>query len=115
MRTDVPEIISASELFALPSINEGFGVVLLEAMAMKCPIVATHVGGIPEVVLDGETGILVPPKDPEQLARGIIKLLKDQSLANQMGERGYQRLRTCFNIEETVTKMEHLYKELMKK
>ena len=78
MRNDVPEIISCSDLFVLPSINEGFGVVLLEAMAMKCPIVATNVGGVPEVVLDGETGILVPPGDPVQLARGIIRLLKDR-------------------------------------
>jgi len=113
MRNDVPEIISASDLFVLPSINEGFGVVLLEAMAMKCPIVATNVGGIPEVVLDGETGILVPPKDPEQLARGIIKLLKDQTLARQLAESGYQRLKAYFDIKDTIVKIEHLYKELL--
>ncbi len=113
MRSDVPEIISCSDLFVLPSINEGFGVVLLEAMAMKCPIVATNVGGVPEVVLDGETGILVPPGDPVQLARGIIRLLKDRSLAFQMAECGYQRLEDCFDIRETVSKTEHLYKELL--
>ncbi|HHT9137263.1 MAG TPA: glycosyltransferase family 4 protein [Candidatus Wunengus sp. YC60] len=115
MRNDVPEIISCSDLFALPSINEGFGVVLLEAMAMKCPIVATNVGGVPEVVLDGETGFLVPPKDPVQLARGIIRLLKDTSPALQMAENGYQRLKTCFDIKETVTKTERLYKELLER
>ncbi|MDO8141019.1 MAG: glycosyltransferase family 4 protein [Candidatus Brocadiales bacterium] len=115
MRNDVPEIISCSDLFALPSINEGFGVVLLEAMAMKCPIVATNVGGVPEVVLDGETGLLVSPKDPVQLARGIIRLLKDTSLALQMAENGYQRLKTCFDIKETVIKTERVYKELIEK
>ena len=115
MRNDVPEIISRSDLFVLPSINEGFGVVLLEAMAMKCPIVATNVGGVPEVVLDGETGLLVPPKDPVQLARGIIRLLKDSSLALQMAENGYQRLKTCFDIKETVTKTERMHKELIEK
>jgi glycosyltransferase involved in cell wall biosynthesis len=113
MRSDVPEIISCSDLFVLPSINEGFGVVLLEAMAMKCPIVATNVGGVPEVVLDGETGILVPPGDPVQLAGGIIRLLKDTSLALKMAECGYQRLKVCFDIRETVSKTEHLYKELL--
>ena len=115
MRNDVPEIISCSDLFVLPSINEGFGVVLLEAMAMKCPIVATNVGGVPEVVLDGETGILVPPRDPVQLARGIVRLLKDRSLAFQMAECGYQRLEACFDIRETVSKIEHLYKELLER
>lgn len=113
MRDDVPEIMSCSDLFVLPSVNEGFGVVLLEAMAMKCPIVATNVGGVPEVVLDGETGILVPPKDSAQLAIGIIKLLKDSSLAKRLSDGGYQRLVTCFSIEDTVLKMERLYKELL--
>ncbi len=113
MRNDVPEIISASDLFVLPSINEGFGVVLLEAMAMKCPIVATNVGGIPEVVMDGETGILVPPRDPVQLAGAIIKLIKDSTLARQLAESGYQRLKAYFDIKDTIVKIEHLYKELL--
>ena len=115
MRSDVPEIISCGDLFVLPSVNEGFGVVLLEAMAMRCPIVATNVGGVPEVVLDGETGVLVPLKDPVQLARGIIQLLKDTSLALKMAECGYQRLKDCFDIRETVSKTEHLYKELLER
>lgn len=115
MRSDVPEIISCGDLFVLPSVNEGFGVVLLEAMAMRCPIVATNVGGVPEVVLDGETGILVPPGDPVQLARGIIQLLKDTSLAFKMAECGYQRLEDCFDVRETVSKTEHLYKELLER
>ncbi len=115
MRSDVPEIISCSDLFVLPSVNEGFGVVLLEAMVMKCPIVATNVGGVPEVVLDGETGILVPLKDPAQLARGIIRLLKDRPLAFQMAECGYQRLKACFDIRETVSKTENLYRELLER
>jgi len=113
MRTDVPEIISCSDLFVLPSVNEGFGMVLLEAMAMRCPIVATNVGGIPEVVLDDETGILVPPKDPLQLSRAMIKLLKDTALAESMVERGCQRLKNCFDIVKTVLKTERLYADLI--
>ncbi|MBI5796265.1 MAG: glycosyltransferase family 4 protein [Planctomycetes bacterium] len=115
MRSDVPEIISCGDLFVLPSVNEGFGVVLLEAMVMKCPIVATNVGGVPEVVLDGETGILVPSGDPVQLAEGIVRLLRDRALAAQMAESGYQRLKTCFDIRETVAKTENLYRELLER
>jgi len=81
---------------------------------MKCLVVAANVGGVPEVVLDGETGVLVPLKDPVQLARGIIRLLKDRSLAFQMAECGYQRLKTYFDINE-VSKTEHLYKELLER
>ncbi len=113
MRNDVPEIISCSDLFVLPSVNEGFGVVLLEAMAMRCPIVATNVGGVPEVVLNGETGILVPPGDPAQLAEAIIQLVRDRALAARMAECSYQRLKTCFDIKETVSKTERLYKEVL--
>src|SRR3972149_6268039 len=61
------------------------------AMAMKCLVVAANVGGVPEVVLDGETGVLVPLKDPVQLARGIVRLFKNPFLAKQMAECGYQR------------------------
>lgn len=113
MRNDVPEIISCSDVFALPSVNEGFGVVLLEAMAVKCPIVATNVGGVPEVVLDGVTGILVPPKDPSQLAKGIMRLFNDPPLSARLAENGYQRLKTHFDIQKTVSKMELLYSDLV--
>lgn len=113
MRNDVPEIVSCSDVFALPSINEGFGVALLEAMAVKCPIVATDVGGVPEVILDGVTGILVPPKDPAQLAKGILKLIKDPQLSARLAESGYQRLKTLFDIQNTVSKMELLYSDLV--
>ena len=112
MRNDVPEIVSCCDVFALPSINEGFGVVLLEAMAVKCPIVATGVGGVPEVILDGITGILVPPKDPAQLAQAILKLMKDPQLSARLAGSGYQRLKTHFDIQITVSKTELLYKNL---
>ncbi|MEK6622407.1 MAG: glycosyltransferase family 4 protein [Planctomycetota bacterium] len=112
MRNDVPEIVSCCDVFALPSVNEGFGVVLLEAMAVKCPIVATGVGGVPEVILDGITGILVPPKDPAQLAQAILKLMKDPQLSARLAGSGYQRLKTHFDIQITVSKTELLYKNL---
>jgi glycosyltransferase involved in cell wall biosynthesis len=86
--------------------------VLLEAMAVKCPIVATGVGGVPEVILDGITGILVPPKDPAQLAQAILKLIKDPQLSARLAEGGYQRLKTHFDIQITVSKTELLYKNL---
>ncbi|MCP5005979.1 MAG: glycosyltransferase family 4 protein [Planctomycetes bacterium] len=114
-RTDIAEMLSCIDLFLLPSINEGFGIVLVEAMAMGKPVLATNVGGIPEIVTDGTTGILVPPKDYEAFASAIIKLYNNPTLAFKMGQAGYKRARRLFNIESTVQKYETLYHELTRK
>ncbi|NOG84882.1 MAG: glycosyltransferase family 1 protein [Candidatus Scalindua sp. SCAELEC01] len=114
-RTDIAEILFCIDLFLLPSINEGFGIVLVEAMAMGKPIVATNVGGIPEIVKDGTTGILVSPKDDEALSSSIIKLHKNPGLALKMGQAGYRRAKRLFDIESTVLKYEELYLELARK
>ncbi len=78
-REDIPEILSILDVFVLPSHMEGLGSILLEAQYMGIPVVSTLAGGIPEVVRDGETGILVPPRDPEALSGAVIKLLKDKT------------------------------------
>ncbi len=78
-REDIPEILSILDLFVLPSHLEGLCTSLMDAMYMGVPIVATTAGGIPEVIENGKTGLLVPPKDPIALAEAIIKLLKDKS------------------------------------
>ncbi len=112
-RKDSLEIISTFDVFVLSSYLEGMGSVLLEAMALAKPIVATRTGGIPEVVLNGVTGILVPPKNSEELADGILQLLKDNVLAKEMGMKGKERVKE-FSKERMVGKTEKIYKEILK-
>ena len=78
-RPDVLSLLKTFDVFVMPSITEGLGTSLLDAMACARPIVASRVGGIPEVVVDGETGLLVPPRDPDSLAEAIVKLLEDRA------------------------------------
>jgi glycosyltransferase involved in cell wall biosynthesis len=103
----------AMDVFAMPSIWEGFGLVLLEAMAAGRPIVASRVATIPEVVLDGETGLLVPAGDPLALADALARLAADPDLASQFGEAGRERVRRQFSIEKMVGDTELLYRELL--
>lgn len=112
-RKDVPALMHAINVFAMPSIWEGFGLVLLEAMAAGRPIVASRVATIPEVVLDGETGVLVPAGDPVALADALALLAHDRALAERLGEAGRERLRRQFSIEKMVGDTELLYRELI--
>jgi glycosyltransferase involved in cell wall biosynthesis len=112
-RKDVPALMHAIDVFAMPSIWEGFGLVLLEAMAAGRPIVASRVATIPEVVLDGETGLLVPSGDPLLLAEALARLAADPGLAKGFGEAGRQRLRRQFSLEKMVGDTELLYRELV--
>ena len=86
-RPDVLSLHKAFDVFVMSSVTEGLGTSLLDAMACGKPVVATSVGGIPEVVVDGETGFLVPPRDPEALAAAIVRLLADRGLREQDGRR----------------------------
>lgn len=113
LRNDIPELMSALDVFVSSSIWEGLPNVVLEAMAAGKPVVATSVGGTPEVVVDGETGLLVPPRNPEALARAIIRLLKNPELCTRMGHAGKERVLKQFSIQRMVTKTQQLYKELM--
>ncbi|MEA3420122.1 MAG: glycosyltransferase, partial [Acidobacteriota bacterium] len=85
-RKDVPQILASLDLFVLSSHMEGMGSILMDAMACRLPVVATKVGGIPEVVIQGETGLLVPPRRPSALAKSILKLYSDRTLASRLGE-----------------------------
>ena len=107
-REDVPQLLAISDLFVLPSISEGMPNVILEAMAAKLPTVATAVGGIPEVVVDGETGLLVPPADADALGQAIVTLLADEARRREMGERGYERVRRCFSEQRMCCQYEEL-------
>jgi glycosyltransferase involved in cell wall biosynthesis len=112
-RKDVPALMHAVDVFVMPSIWEGFGLVLLEAMAAGRPIVASRVATIPEVVADGETGLLVPAGDPLALADALAQLAEDPDRAARMGEAGRERLRRQFSVEKMVGDTELLYRELL--
>lgn len=113
-RKDVAEIMALMDVFVLPSLNEGMGKVLVEAMAEGKPVVATKVGGIPELVSDNLTGILCPPKDSHALAEAILKLLRNKELARRMGAEGRKRVYPQYDAKVMVEKIERLYAELMR-
>jgi glycosyltransferase involved in cell wall biosynthesis len=86
---------------------------LLEAMAAGRPVVATRVGGNPEVVVDGESGLLVPPQDPEALAAAVLRLLREPGLAQRLGAAARRRVEAEFTLERMVRRMEDLYADLL--
>ncbi|MCG2726257.1 MAG: glycosyltransferase [Elusimicrobia bacterium] len=112
-RKDIPEILAGIDVFVLSSISEGFGRSVAEAMSCEKPVVATRVGGLCEVVDDGITGILVPPKDPLSLAEAIVELLKNKRKAKDMGIEGRKRVERIFDIEKSVRKTENFYKKIL--
>lgn len=111
--SDVPAFLSSVDLFVLPSLYEGLGVAALEAMAAGKPVVATRVGGLPELVEDQVTGLLVPPKDPGALARAISQLLSQADLLQEMGSKALDRVQRCFSMEQMARKNEEFYYELL--
>jgi len=100
------------DVFVLPSLLEGFGLVLLEAMAAGIPIVATNVHGIKEVVIDGKSGILIPPKNPEAIAKAVTRIIEDPQIHKDLVEEGFNRAR-LFDIQEHLLKLENLYNILL--
>jgi sugar transferase (PEP-CTERM/EpsH1 system associated) len=114
VRADVSEILAALDVFVLPSLWEGMPNAVLEAMAAGLPVVATAVGGTPEVVVDRVTGLLVPPQDPGALARAIERLLRDPGLRRTMGRAGRRRVERHFHIQETVRQVQDLYEALLR-
>ena len=113
-RMDVPNLIAGFDVLVHAStIGEPFGQVVIEGMAAAKPIVATNGGGIPEIVIDEVTGLLVPMGDAPAMASAICRVLADPANARRMGQAGRQRALECFTIERTARQAQALYDELL--
>ncbi len=114
-RRDIPEVIAALDVLTLPSIrSEGVSQVILQAMAMGIPVVASTVGGSPEVIDHGHTGLLVPPQDPQALAEAILHVLQDPAHAKAMLQAGQQKVRTLYALDVSMERTTQLYDELLR-
>ena len=111
-RTDVLGCIKGFDLFVMSSVTEGLGTSLLDAMAASRAIVATRAGGIPEIVDDGATGLLVPPRDAAALAEAIVTLLRDRASRDRMGAAGFARVNERFTVERMVEETARVYQRL---
>jgi glycosyltransferase involved in cell wall biosynthesis len=111
-RNDIPDVLALGDVFALPSEREGFGRVLVEAMALARAVVATDVGGVPEIVVDGQTGILVPSAAPGPLADAVRALLDDPARAARLGAAGRARAESTFSLTAHVGAVERVYAEI---
>jgi glycosyltransferase involved in cell wall biosynthesis len=115
LRRDVARLMAAFDLFALPSLNEGMGRVLVEAMAMELPCVASRVSGTPDVVAHEETGLLVPPADPAALAAALQRLLANPAEARAMGRAGRGRAVPGFGVEAMLHSLRELYRDTLRR
>jgi glycosyltransferase involved in cell wall biosynthesis len=111
-RPDVLSLHKAVDVFVMSSVTEGLGTSLLDAMACGKPVVATRTGGIPEVVVDGQTGLLVPPRDHQAMAQAIVSLLNDELLRQRMGAAGLARARKRFSAERMVQETLRVYQRV---
>lgn len=112
LRTDMPQVMAALDVLVLPATFKSFGIAILEAMATGKPVVATDAGGVPEVVSNDETGLLVPPRDPTGLADAILRLIRNPRMAASMGQRGREQVVQRFTAGTTAERTGELYTTL---
>ncbi len=115
VRRDVPEILAAADIFALPSICEGMPIAVLEAMAAGLPVLATAVDGIPEVVIDGEAGLLSPPRDAAAFAQRLEALAADPALRHRLGAAARHRVETTFSAGRMARNTAAIYHDLIRR
>ena len=113
LRADVPAVLRAADVAVMPSLNEALSNVLLESMAAGAPVVATRVGGTPEALVDGDTGLLVPPGDAGALAGAVSRLLDDRELAHRLGGAARRLIAARFSVQRMVSATEDLYATLL--
>jgi glycosyltransferase involved in cell wall biosynthesis len=109
----VERLLGILDILVLPSLNEAVGRIILEAAAYGVPAVATRVGGVPEIVKDQETGLLVPPQDTKGLAGALIELLSDQEKRRRLGQAAKENVTAKFSAVEMVRSINNLYQELV--
>jgi glycosyltransferase involved in cell wall biosynthesis len=114
-REDIPELLNAMDVFVLPSFEEGMPQSLLQALAMERAVVASAVGGVPEIVQDGQTGFLVPPRDPVALAEKVGSLFRNPDQGKVLGQAGRRVIKQDYSMEAMVAKTEQLYSSLWEK
>jgi glycosyltransferase involved in cell wall biosynthesis len=112
-RKDIPAVMAALDIFAFPSHAESFGVVLIEAMAMERPVVSTNCDGVLDIVIDGETGIYVHPRNAPELAKAIARLIEDPLLRQRMGKAGRRRVEEMFDQKKQISRIEEVYNTLL--
>jgi glycosyltransferase involved in cell wall biosynthesis len=115
VRRDIARLMKITRIFVLPSRWEGLPLTILEAMSNRMSIIATEVGGIPEIIENGREGILIPPEDPEALAQAVIKLLEDRKLRVKLGLNAYKKVKEKYSIEVYTKNIFDLYKSLINK
>jgi glycosyltransferase involved in cell wall biosynthesis len=115
LREDIPDILARLDVFVLCSLREAFGQAIAQALAMERPVVATNVGGIPELIKNNQTGLLVPPADSKALAKAILELLENRKKALKLGKNGRRLIEEKFSQKAMIDKIEVLYQELLYK
>ncbi|MBI4795527.1 MAG: glycosyltransferase family 4 protein [Deltaproteobacteria bacterium] len=114
-RRDVPELLGAMDFFVLPSHSEGVSLAVLEAMAAGLPVIVSAVGGLPEIVRHEENGLLIPPKDPQALARSLARLLENPDLARSLGQKAQEHIKEKYSLERMGRVANESYDEQVKK
>ena len=111
-RKNIADFYAAMDVSVLTSLSEGLSIVVLESMSHGLPVVVTAVGGNPEIVVDGQTGFLVPPKDPQAFASRVVALLQDPALRRRMGEAGRRRIEEHFRMDKTASEYLAIYERV---
>lgn len=112
-KSDVPAVLRALDIFIMPSYKESFGKVLIEAMAMKIPVISTNKGGPPEILSQGECGLLVPPCESAPIAEAVLQYLENDQLRRDMIDKGRRKVEDYYSLTSVLERLEKLYYETL--